>query len=316
MIPTIETSPPEFSQRFPAAEAPESRLNESSSQPGDGLPGETATPTSPLSNGVAEQTSELLAFSGAATPRPVSGPQLYQQRLAALKAGQSYTRLSPDSFWPSWINATEQPTYEAWKSLLAQEAKAISRGQGSNRLSILVGDSLSLWFPSGGLPGGRLWLNQGISGDTTRGILGRLSAFAEIQADQIYVMAGINDLRRGESDNEILWNLRRIMQELRWSHPDAEVVIQSILPNRLSTIPNHRIRYLNQRLAAIAQTEGVQFLDITPYFSDEAGNLRSELTTDGLHLNPRGYAVWQAVLQQAESWIAMNPMTAETKTEW
>lgn len=257
------------------------------------------------SNTVPELMSELTEFSS--TERaPASGAQLYQQRLAALKAGKLHTRLAPDSFRQVWQQAYGQPTHEQWKNLLAQEARAVAKGKGNNRLSILVGDSLSLWFPAGRLPTGQLWLNQSISGETTEDMLKRLQSFAYTRPDQLYVMAGINDLRRGYSDDRILNNLRRIMRQLRRTHPQAKIIVQSILPTAYDVIPNDRIRSINQRLAAIAEQERSSYLDLYSLFMDRAGNLRPDLTTDGLHLSHRGYQVWQQVLRQPKYQVAFR----------
>jgi lysophospholipase L1-like esterase len=110
------------------------------------------------------------------------------------------------------------------------------------------------------------------------------------------------------NDEVILANQRQILRYLRRVHPQARIVAQSILPHggssitwegrdRLLKIPNSRIRRLNQQLAAIANEEGSAYLDLYPLFMDEKGDLRSDLTTDGLHLNSQGYLVWRAALQ-------------------
>jgi len=39
------------------------------------------------------------------------------------------------------------------------------------------------------------------------------------------------------------------------------------------------------------------YLDLYPMFSDAEGNLQTELSTDGLHLNEQGYLVWRSALQ-------------------
>lgn len=250
-----------------------------------------------------ELSPDTTEFSQIKNPHPVSGTQLYYQRVAALEAGQIYTRLAADKFYSSWAKATQKPSYEQWKHLLEMEARAIARGQGLNRLAILVGDSLTMWFPQEELPAGTLWLNQGISGDNSSGILKRLSAFSQTQPDAIYVLAGINDLRGSATDEVILGNLHQIVRRLRQNHPKANVVIQSILPTRLAAIPNSRIRNLNQQIALMAQQEGASYLDLHSRFADAEGNLREDLTTDGLHLNPRGYAVWQSILSTQRSVI-------------
>lgn len=228
--------------------------------------------------------------------RPITGGQLYQQRLAALQAGKTYTRLAADSFQDQWINATEQPTHQQWISLLQQEARAMAIGQGNGRLTVLVGDSLSLWFPAELMSSDRFWLNQGISGDTTTGVLQRLSAFDETHPDTIYVMTGINDLRRGATDADVIHNLRQIMHQLKQSHPQAKIIVHSILPTRLAALPTERIRRLNASIATATQSEGVFFLNLQPSFMDNSGILRRDLTTDGIHLNPQGYRTWGSVI--------------------
>jgi lysophospholipase L1-like esterase len=238
--------------------------------------------------------------------QPLSGIELYYQRLAALQAGQIYTRLASDRIQALASAKKSKLTYEDWKFLLQLEARAMADGQGVNRLSIMVGDSLSMWFPKEKLPSGKLWLNQGISGDTSAGIYKRLGLFSKTRPDVIYVMAGINDLRQGASDEAVLRNYRRIIRRLREDHPLTQVIVQSILPTRIATISNIRIRKINQKLAVIAKQEGANYINIHNWFVDFQGNLRQDLTTDGLHLSFEGYQVWQAVLNQVESKVTIS----------
>jgi lysophospholipase L1-like esterase len=255
-----------------------------------------------------ELPEPLVNFNSLPSPvRLVSGNQLYHHRFAALKTGRIYTRMQGDTVQILRDSAQKRHlTYEDWKNLLALEAKAISKGQGNNALGILLGDSLSLWFPREKLPHSKLWLNQGISGDTSAGIYRRLRAFSSTRPDVIYIMAGINDLRRGESNEEILQNHRRIIRKLRQNHPNTEIIVQSILPTRLESIPNSRIIEINKQLALIAEAENAQYLHIYDWFTDFQGNLRSELTTDGLHLSEDGYDVWRSALQHIQWSLPRN----------
>ncbi|MBD2529264.1 G-D-S-L family lipolytic protein [Nostoc flagelliforme FACHB-838] len=293
IINTVDLSLPELSdQGFQPLKSSQSTVSEKNvlSVPefsSQALPALTESLTNPS----AQATGLLLT----------SGNQLYYQRLAALKTGQIYTRVNSDNLRSLWESIKKrQLTYDDWKSLLALEARAIAQGQGANHLSILVGDSLSMWFPREKLPTGKLWLNQGISGDTSSGVLKRLGAFSATRPNVIYIMAGINDLRKGASDETILRNYRRIVRRLRQTHPQAQIIVQSILPTRLPRLSNSRIRHLNIQLTVIAKEEGANYLNIYSWFTDMEGNLRSELTTDGLHLSQEGYDVWRSALQQIE----------------
>ncbi|MEH2381575.1 MAG: SGNH/GDSL hydrolase family protein [Nostoc sp.] len=205
------------------------------------------------------------------------------------------------------LGRRHQLTYQEWVDILKQEAKVAS-DQRPPHLTILAGDSLSLWFPPELLPEGKNWLNQGISGETSNGLLKRLNIFDRTQPEVIFVMIGINDLIRGMSDRVILDHQRQIISYLRKMHPTAQIVVQSILPHgaeeatwkgreKLLIVANSRIRELNQQLQSISTKKGVKYLDLYPLFTNKQGNLRREFTTDGLHLSPEGYIVWRSALQ-------------------
>lgn len=221
------------------------------------------------------------------------------------------------SFIPE-LGPRHKLNYKQWQDILKQEAKVAAEKQQAN-LTILVGDSLTLWFPPDLLPEDRNWLNQGISGETSQGLLKRLDFFDKTKPEIILVMIGINDLVRGVRDREILDNQQQIISYLRRKHPNTKIFLQSILPHgaeeatwegrdKLLVIPNNRIRKLNQELQKIADQQDIEYLNLYPLFSNKQGNLRREFSTDGLHLNPQGYTVWRTALQ-----IYTKPETVSNK---
>ena len=211
------------------------------------------------------------------------------------------------------LGPRHQFNYQQWVALLEQEAEVMVK-QKPEDLAILLGDSISLWFPNEMLPTQRTWLNQGISGETTAGLLNRLDVLDQTQPEIIFLMIGINDVIRGITDETILANQRLIIRYLRRNHPQAKIIVQSILPHsgenatwegrdRLLEIPNSRILEINQRLKAIAESEDAIYLDLYPLFADTEGNLKMELSTDGLHLNPQGYLIWHYALQVTDQLV-------------
>lgn len=205
------------------------------------------------------------------------------------------------------IGRNHKWTYQQWVEQLQREAIAAANNR-PERLTILVGDSLSLWFPSKLLPWDRNWLNQGISGETTAGLLKRLYLFDSTRPETIFVMIGINDLLNGVDNQKIMANQRKIISQLRTVHPGSQIVVQSILPHsgelatwegrdRLLQLSNSRIRKINRSLKALADDEGAFYLNLYPLFTNAQGLLRSELSTDGLHLNDKGYQVWSTAIK-------------------
>lgn len=270
-------------------------------------------PLSLVVNGV------LMSWWGSSLVRPVAEvPQRVQA--SPLVVAQSSDDISSDNLSSSNPRPRRlRLTYDQWVEQLHQEAVAV---QGSQNISILAGDSLSLWFPNELLPHGHLWLNQGISGETSRGLSRRLGLWKRLEPKRIFVMIGINDLLKGDATAGVLNNQHQIIRELRKAHPEAALVVQSLLPHsgpqaswegraKLDRIPNEQIRSFNRQLAAIAKTEGAYYLDLNPLFSNDQGFLRQDLTTDGLHLNDQGYLVWSTAI----NFFSLQQLPAETNRQ-
>ncbi|MFE4106171.1 GDSL-type esterase/lipase family protein [Almyronema epifaneia] len=241
----------------------------------------------------------VLLLSRHSSP-PSDRPPVLPQANASVVDTAAETPFEPQ------LGERQQLNYQQWVSLLAQEADAIALQQPEN-LAVLLGDSISLWFPLELLPSDQTWLNQGISGETTAGLLERANLLDRTQPQVIFLMIGINDLIWGKQDAEILSNYRQLVEYLRWAHPQTQIIVQSILPHsaeqstwqgrdRLLVLPNSRIRELNQNLAEIAADNNADYLNLYPLFADTEGRLRPDLTTDGLHLNDQGYLVWRTAI--------------------
>jgi lysophospholipase L1-like esterase len=200
-----------------------------------------------------------------------------------------------------------QYSYEQWLDVLGKEAGAMAKAKPEH-LTVLLGDSLSLWFPSEMLPSDRVWLNQGVSGENSAGLMKRLKLLDELQPETILLMVGINDLIKGTSDEQILDNYRQIIKALQEKHPKTAIVVQSVLPHggdRVGTVDreqvlqvsNERIYQFNQKLSGLSTETEVYFLNLHPLFTDADGLMQADLSTDGLHLKRQGYFVWRSAFQ-------------------
>ncbi len=218
-------------------------------------------------------------------------------------AADQYAAIAP--FEPE-LGIRHSLDYEQWVALLAAEAEA-AVAIDAPRQNILLGDSLTLWFPGSMLPGRKTWINQAISGENSGGLRNRLYLLDDTSPEAVFIMVGINDLIWGGSKADLVYNVRRMIDYLRQTHPEARVVVQSVLPHggetatwegrdRLSTIPPDLIRQVNDQLKLVTAETEVDFLNLYPLFVNGDGYLRPDLSTDGLHLNENGYMVWRTAL--------------------
>lgn len=143
-------------------------------------------------------------------------------------------------------------------------------------------------------------VNRGIGGDNTFGILDRLPDILEARPSKIFLMAGVNDLTGGQSVETIVANIGRMADMVREAVPECRLYIQSVLPVSTKRLAydyvkghNPKVAEINARLAALcSEKTGCTFIDVAPLLSDADGELRTDLTKDGIHLQPAGYVVW------------------------
>ena len=144
-------------------------------------------------------------------------------------------------------------------------------------------------------------VNRGIAGDMTGGLIMRLNEITQHQPTKIFLMIGVNDLSVHSLD-DILKNYESIVADILLKTPSTKLYLQSILPVnnqvRNSGKSNLDIVFLNKKIENIATENGLVFLNLHPLFVDEEGELNSNLTQDGIHLDASGYLIWKKELQK------------------
>ncbi len=177
---------------------------------------------------------------------------------------------------------------------------ALLAGPSDPHRVIFFGDSLTeAW----GLPGngsqffpGKGYINRGISGQTTLQMLVRFRRdVLDLHPAVVVVLAGTNDLagNMGPSSPAMIADNIQSMAELaRVNH--IRFVLCSLLPAaaypwRPDAKPAEVIPALNAWLKDFAARNHYVYVNYYSVLADAHGALKSELTHDGVHLNPIGY---------------------------
>lgn len=103
----------------------------------------------------------------------------------------------------------------------------------------------------------------------------------------------VNKQYLGLSVDEVVASVRVFVERLRQTVPETDVFLLSTLPKSRST-QAHRTETplsneLNERYTALADEEGVTYVDIASVVTAKDGALRSDYTFDGGHVNGAGY---------------------------
>jgi lysophospholipase L1-like esterase len=166
---------------------------------------------------------------------------------------------------------------------------------------VFLGDSITDGCEWAELTGNPKCINRGISGDTSWGLLARLTEVTEGKPAKLFLMIGTNDLARGKPVAEVRDKIVEVLDTLRQGTPVTILYLQSVLPTIESLAPlytNDRINSLNSELKALAAAKGIAWIDLATPFKDESGKLKTELTDDGLHLNGQGYLLWRSLIRR------------------
>lgn len=143
-------------------------------------------------------------------------------------------------------------------------------------------------------------INRGISGDVTYGVINRLPFILSQKPKKIFLAIGVNDIKRGASIEEVSRNYEKIIKTITEMSPRTKLYVQSILPVNegmlaaiYSKITNDRILKVNQNLQALSSKYKCVYVDLhRSELKGSDGQLKSTLSTDGLHLQPLAYIIW------------------------
>ena len=202
-------------------------------------------------------------------------------------------------------------TWREYIQSFAKEFGLIHYQQKATMFEIMPVRDGSIIFLGNSITDGAHWselfgnpniINRGIGGDITEGVLNRINEIVRHKPSKLFIAIGTNDIAQEIPTKKIIENYLAIVENVRASSPITKIYIQSILPVAIppgSIFPynNKGVLELNQELRKICTELDIPYLDLHPYFADETGKLRSDLTNDNLHLLGPGYLLWKDLIQ-------------------
>ena len=153
-------------------------------------------------------------------------------------------------------------------------------------------------------------INRGISGDFTGGVLARLDEIIYFKPKSVFILIGINDIfddhpnRVNITSKSVANNIINIANTIKSGSSSTLVYIQTILPvNREKYMKVNDVRLPKYEKPLRIQIKEINYnlmnskydysiIDIYSKFANERGIIKDSYTSDGVHLNDKGYSVW------------------------
>jgi len=207
----------------------------------------------------------------------------------------------------STLFAVERPwdPAEKWEGAIAAFEKEDAENPPADHPIVFTGSSsVRLWDLEAGWPGVNA-INRGFGGSTiydTIHFFDRTVAPYEPKAIVIY--AGDNDVAKELSVDQVVADYKKLASMVKKQLPDTPLIYVAIKPSvkRWDMWPS--MKAVNDRIAEICAKEKnthLFFADIAaPMLKDteDAPPPADLFVKDGLHLSPKGYAMWEEVVTE------------------
>lgn len=194
--------------------------------------------------------------------------------------------------------------YDWFRKLWAERRAGWStRVQADQGAVVFLGDSITQGW--GDTPGGESFqgmkvANRGISGDTTRGVLIRLSDdVLAVKPSAVVLLIGTNDLEENAEPETAAANVRLILARLKEHNPQMPIILCQVFPSSASMArPAAKIKKLNELYAAAVKGDPqVTLIETWTLFADDQGDAKLAEFPDLLHPNAAGYGKWAAAIR-------------------
>jgi lysophospholipase L1-like esterase len=190
-----------------------------------------------------------------------------------------------------WFRDLWNDRHALWAGRVAQDQRAV----------VFLGDSITQHWGDdlgGSFPDLQV-ANRGIGGDTTRGVLVRVSHdVLRLRPRAVVVLVGTNDVELQVAPATIAANMNEILTALEASDPAMPIVLCELFPSSAQQRrPRDRILDVNRRYADLTRAHPrVTLLPTWSLFADEKGDAKPAEFPDLLHPNDTGYRRWAAAL--------------------
>lgn len=193
-----------------------------------------------------------------------------------------------------------------------KEVKVIEKEEVVPENIVFLGDSITDYYDLKKYYQGYKVVNSGISGNISKDILDNMEERVyRYNPSKVFLLIGTNDIQRKVDDDEIIDNIKKIIENTQKNRPKAQIYVESIYPvnntdnDKIDHVMvgdrnNKKIKELNKRLKDYCKENGIVYINLYETLADSEGNIKLEYTKEGLHLSDKGY---EAVTKIIKSYL-------------
>ena len=142
-------------------------------------------------------------------------------------------------------------------------------------------------------------VNTGFGGSQTSDLLYYVyDLIYRYHPTKVFIYEGDNDIASGKSADVIMAEMEELVRRINEFDPSMEIVLISPKPSIARWDQRGKYQRLNKRLKLWAdETPKLQYVDVWDVMVDQNKLNRDLFLEDGLHMNAKGYAIWQNAIK-------------------
>ena len=141
-------------------------------------------------------------------------------------------------------------------------------------------------------------INTGFGGSKASDLLYYLDELVlDFNPSKVIIYEGDNDISSGHKINFILKNIKSIIKKIENKNKYVQIILISAKPSIMRWDLRKKYIQLNKKYKNLAlKNNNIHYADIWSQMID-SGELKTDIfIEDGLHLNEKGYKIWEKVL--------------------
>lgn len=201
-------------------------------------------------------------------------------------------------FSPGAYSDAPDPDPERFAEAIENFAVWDSKNSFPENAILFVGSSsVRLWPTATAFPGKPI-INRGFGGSELSDVIHFYGQVIKPYAPvKIFLYAGDNDIGRGKTAEQVFDDYQQLVAMVQADLPTVELIYISIKPSKLRWDKWPQVRQANRWVREYSESHSnLGYADLATPLLDADGKPLDVFVDDGLHLNERGYFLWQQAL--------------------
>ena len=168
-----------------------------------------------------------------------------------------------------------------------------------NNIVFTGSSSIRIWKNLPEIFGNSRIVNTGFGGSKASDLLYFINELViDFNPTKVIIYEGDNDISSGHKINFIIKNIKSIIKKIEEKNKNAQIILISAKPSIMRWDLRKKYIQLNRKYKNLAlKRNNIHYADTWSEMVD-SGELKTDIfIEDGLHLNEKGYKIWEEVLR-------------------